>query len=353
MRGWLWSVAALALFLLASYAAVRWLLPAVLPFVLGAVLAELVNPLVDWLSAERGRVRLPRGLAAGLVVGAAAALLVLVATLAVARLVREMYDLLQALPYYYAMGVDLAGRWSAALGAFSGTLPRAVQDLVQELLGQAQALLKTALPTAAAALQAFASLPALLTDVLVTFLVAFFLSRDRRAVGRFLLGLLPAGIRAQVREVKDRVWAAAMGWAKAQVLLVTLTATFSTAGLLALGADYAVLAGLLVGVADILPLVGPALIYIPWVAFQFLTGHTAMGLKILALYAVVAGIRQFLEPKLVAEQTGLHPLATLAALYLGFKAFGAVGFVLGPLLAILLKALVQSNLLPIFQDPGE
>lgn len=61
-------------------------------------------------------------------------------------------------------------------------------------------------------------------------------------------------------------------------------------------------------------------------------------------------MRQVLEAKLVGEKIGLHPLAVLVSLYLGFQFFGALGFVVGPILAILLKSMISSGLLPIFQD---
>jgi predicted PurR-regulated permease PerM len=61
-------------------------------------------------------------------------------------------------------------------------------------------------------------------------------------------------------------------------------------------------------------------------------------------------IRQILEPKLLADRIGLHPLGILVSIYLGFQVFGALGFVIGPLIGVLLKAMIHSGLLPIFQD---
>ena len=72
--------------------------------------------------------------------------------------------------------------------------------------------------------------------------------------------------------------------------------------------------------------------------------------KLLIVYATVSALRQMTESKVVGDQVGLHPLAVLLSIYLGIKFFGALGVVFGPLITILLKAMITSGLLPIFTD---
>lgn len=353
MKPWLYSMAGLATFLVVSYVVINWAFPLILPFVIAALVAEVINPLVDRLAAPQRKVHLPRGLASALVLGLVAGLVVLVSIVATARLVREMTELAQKLPYYYAMVLDLTNNVVDELGRLSHTLPESVQGLLEESLGSIQNLLKNTLPSLAATLGAFVGLPVLLVDATIVLIATFFFSRDRRPIGWFLLGLLPKEVRPQVRAVKNQVWASAMGFARAQFILISTTMLISTSGLLIIGADYAVLMGILVGVADVLPVAGPALVFVPWIAFQFATGHAAMGVKLLVVYALAAVVRQIMEPKMISDNTGLHPLTTMISMYLGYHFFGGLGFVMGPLLAILLVALVRSGLLPIFQTPDE
>lgn len=352
LRPWLLAVLGVLLFLLGSYAIIQWFLPLVLPFVLAALLAELINPLVDRLSSGR-RLRLPRGLASLLVLTILAGAMGLLTTLALARLVREISDLIGSLPYYYALGLDLGRALAQELNAYSQTLPHSVLQMVETGLGQIQSMLENALPTVLTTLKAFAGLPALLTNLLVLIIATFFISRDRQEFGRFLLQLLPPQVRGQVRQVKNDVWAAAMGYAKAQLLLISGTGLLSILGLSMMGLDYAVTMGLVVGVADLLPVLGPGAVYLPWAAIALVTGRPAVALQLVLLYGLLVAIRQVLEPKLVGEHTGLHPLTTLFSMYVGFQFFGPLGVVMGPLLAILLKAMVVSGLLPIFPGGDE
>jgi predicted PurR-regulated permease PerM len=49
-------------------------------------------------------------------------------------------------------------------------------------------------------------------------------------------------------------------------------------------------------------------------------------------------VRQFIEPKIVGEKLGIHPLLTLASFYLGYRIFGFIGILLAPILLILRRA---------------
>ena len=57
----------------------------------------------------------------------------------------------------------------------------------------------------------------------------------------------------------------------------------------------------------------------------------------IGLYIVTIIIRQILEPKLVSNKIGIHPIFTLIAMYSGFKIIGIIGLFLGPIILIILK----------------
>jgi predicted PurR-regulated permease PerM len=68
---------------------------------------------------------------------------------------------------------------------------------------------------------------------------------------------------------------------------------------------------------------------------SFWKGDMRIGWGLLLIYAVILVGRQIVEPKIIASGLGLHPLAALAAGFLGLQIFGAFGLLLGPLLASL------------------
>lgn len=347
VRPWLYSLLGLAGFLLGVYLLLNYGLPLVLPFFIALIVAELIDPVVNVLSGKR---RLPRAVAVALVLVTFVTIVSTAFTVGIARLVQEVRVLVANLPHLYSYALDLGAVFAEQFGRLNEALPSSIQDMLAKNLSAVQNSMEDTLPGAASALGVVSSLPAFITNVLIAMIATFFISRDRSLIGEFLLSLFPSVWRPKLRKVKDDVWSSSMGWAKAQFMLIMLTAIQTIIGLSLIGAKYSVTMGVVVGVADMMPILGPAAVYLPWIVYSFVFGDAIFGLKLLVLYAVVAGIRQVLEAKLVGDQVGLHPLAILVSLYLGIHFFGALGVVAGPLIAILLKSVVKSGLLPIFQD---
>ena len=71
-----------------------------------------------------------------------------------------------------------------------------------------------------------------------------------------------------------------------------------------------------------------------------------MAIGLIIIYVVVLVTRQFLEPKVLGKQIGIHPLATLMSIYIGLQIFGIFGFIIGPVLMVIIKALQNANVLP-------
>ena len=114
-------------------------------------------------------------------------------------------------------------------------------------------------------------------------------------------------------------------------------------GFLILRIEYVFLLALVVALLDILPILGVGTVLLPYAVISFLGGNTPLGVGLLILYAVITVIRQTVEPHLVGKSLGLHPILMLFALYAGIRLFGIIGILAGPLLVLLLKALLQKE----------
>jgi len=178
----------------------------------------------------------------------------------------------------------------------------------------------------------------------VTVLATYFVSRDRDEIIRFWLRTVPPPWGERTVSAGREVLNAFLGYLRAQLFLISLTTLISIVGLRVIGAKYALTVGLLVGFFDLIPVLGPATVYLPWAAWAFISGSFGFGLKILILYAVVWAVRQMLEARVVAANLGLHPLAVLVAMYAGLKSVGVAGLVLGPVLLIAALAAIKAYL---------
>lgn len=76
---------------------------------------------------------------------------------------------------------------------------------------------------------------------------------------------------------------------------------------------------------------------IPWAIVAACDGNLNLGISLIILLAIMGIVRQFIEPRVVSGQIGIHPIFTLIAMYTGFKFIGVFGMLLGPIILIILK----------------
>lgn len=309
-------------------------LPIVGPFLVGAILAALIEPAVAWLNA--------RGLSRG--VAAAAVLLALVgggaltAAWAVAALAAELGRLAARLPDLGWLGSQ-AGQ---AVGELSRGLPPVVRRLVEAEGARLYGELGGMAARAAAAVQgwAFGDLPRQAAALAVACFSAYFLCRDRQAIAAMMAQRLPAPALGVVRRVQAAVAGSARGFLGAEMLLVGLTFAGTAAGLWLIGAPSALLAAGGAALLDLLPVVGPALLFAPWAAVLWLQGARGAALALVAVWLAVAALRWLLTPRVVGARVGLHPLLALFSLYAGVALFGFGGLFWGPLFAVVAQAAI-------------
>ncbi len=111
--------------------------------------------------------------------------------------------------------------------------------------------------------------------------------------------------------------------------------------------EYAITIALIIGIVDILPYLGTGLVFVPWIVYTAISGDTHFAIGLGVLYIVVLVQRQVMEPKLLSSNIGLDPLATLIALFVGFKLIGFLGLIVGPVLLVIGRTLHHAG---VFQD---
>jgi sporulation integral membrane protein YtvI len=188
------------------------------------------------------------------------------------------------------------------------------------------------------------SIPQAIVFVIVTVLSTYFLSSDRDRIFGFLASQFPESWAAKARSIKKDMFSALFGYIRAQLILMSITFLELYAGFALIGIKHPLILALLISVIDALPILGTGGILAPWAAYSFLTGNMKMGFSILALYGVVWIVRQLMEPKVLGQQIGVHPLLTLMAMYTGLQLLGIPGLIVGPITMLLLKNILTGIL---------
>ena len=295
-----------------------------LPFVAAACIAYFLDPPTTRLT----RAGVPRGLAAGLMVIGLLAFMLLFALLLYPLLLAQIGLLISRAPSYVldirAWAGDVVHTLQERLG--SDYVDEKLRDLVA---GQAGVMLGWLAGTLTRIVGSGFALFSVLSLVVVTPVVAFYLLRDwRRAVAR-LDSWLPrryAGVlRAQAREV-DRILSA---WLRGQAICCVLLAAFYAVTLTAVGLDLGLIVGISAGMLSFIPYVG-----------SIAGGVTSIALALAQFHwqgvCVVAGVfaaGQVLEgyviyPRFLGDRVELHAVWVIFALFAGGAAFGFLGVLL-------------------------
>jgi sporulation integral membrane protein YtvI len=177
--------------------------------------------------------------------------------------------------------------------------------------------------------------PSALVSFFVTLFATYYLCAEPNLPLNALRLVTPAAWHDRLGEIYRRALQAFSTYLRAQAAVMALSTLLAMLGLYLLRVDYVLLLGLLIGLFDVLPVLGPGTLLVPWAMLSFWKGDMRIGWGLLLIYAVILVGRQIVEPKIIASGLGLHPLAALAAGFLGLQIFGAFGLLLGPLLASL------------------
>ena len=89
---------------------------------------------------------------------------------------------------------------------------------------------------------------------------------------------------------------------------------------------------------------GSGSVIVPWAVISGLNGDIKLGIGLIILYAIILITRQLIEPKIVSNKIGIHPIFTLIAMYTGFKFIGLGGLLIGPIVLIILKNIFENTI---------
>ena len=317
----------------------RYLLPWCLPFLIAALVASLLEPIVlRWqrtLNFRRGFSSLVLTLTLLFLLGGLLSLLW-------TTLLSQLDALLSAAPAFFDALPEAAEGLLARLersGALrSPWLEGFLRERLLHAVSDADSLLRALSARAVSALTAAASaLPGVLLAAATCVLAIFFTSASYPALHAAPGKLLPPKTLAALRRLRSGAADSLARWLRAQAMLSCVTFFELLLGFLLMRQRYALLLAFLITLLDALPVFGTGTALVPWALFTLLFGFPPRAIVLLALHLCTLVTRNTLEPKLISAQAGLPPVASLFAMYLGYCTFGVAGMILFPFFLLLLS----------------
>lgn len=337
------------LFLLFSLVILKHIFIYFTPFIIAAVIASLINPIVDYFDKK---VPIHRGFIVIIVLVLVIVILVTMIIIGGAQGYLELNKLLRNLPDYRS--IDSQIKWfseqNQQLENFMENWE--ISDAVKDAINSNLQLLyngirETLISVINSVLDFLTKLPSMFMILFVAFIATFFISRDRDHIKSFLVNIFPEEIQPKIANVFTQLNRSAIGYIRAMLILITISGIVAGIGVKLMGNQYALIVGTTAAVLDLIPIIGPALLFYPWIIFSIIFGNFSQAFTLFILHLFLAGIRSASEGKIMGKSLGLHPLATMIALFSGYRILGAIGFVVGPTFLVIIKAIVDSDLVDI------
>lgn len=326
-------------------------LPYVAPFALAAVFAWIIERIARLFLGWLGDSRALRGVISAVLVLVVIGI-VFYTTLYLSNvIIGEVKSLAVVLPGFVGNITQEALAWIDGFNwDDAGFLEIGIniEDTLVRLLGEVSSMVTTlasrvASGAAGMVLRAVSLLPQGILFIVMTVFGTFYMSADRERIFSFYRRLLPERFHARSTMVRSGFLTAIFSQFRAAFFIFLATFAVLVVGFIIIRVDYAILFALLVALIDMLPVLGAGLFLLPMAAYGFASGNLLLCVGSAVLYIIIIIIRQFLQPMIVGEQIGMHPLLTMIAMYAGFIAQGVLGMMLAPIMLTLCKIVLSDG----------
>ncbi len=352
-REFLIKIAYAAVIILLIYFVFKYAINWVMPFIVAFIFAAILYPLIKLLS-EKMKLKKHKRPIAIIITTLFYCTVGVLTWFIVSRIVIAVSGFITSLPEYFATTIkpnlEIAyEKIRALLANFKIEIDTGSKTFFDSLTSGLSGMVSKIMPS----LSFITSIPGMVVSVIIMIISTFFIAMDFDKITGFCLAQLPKKTADFVVELKDYTVKILFKYVRSYALILGITFVELLIGFIVMhfitGQQNIFLLALLIALLDILPIVGTGTILLPWAVISFIVGDYAKGVCLLIIYAIITVIRQFIEPKIVGDQVGLHPVATLIAMIVGTKLFGAVGLFGLPITLAIIKDLNDHGKIHVFK----
>lgn len=330
-----------------------------IPFLIGFIISLLIEPIIKLV---RKKTKLTRKTSAIIVLLCIFTLLISLIIWGVVTLITESSNLLQNINMYIEKIYNQIQKYINTVDLKKIEIPEQVINIINtgtnNLLDFISKRLSNVLTSV---LQGITSIPIIGIYIIITILSTYFICTDRLY------------IKSEFEHHFPKLWVRKFGihlkkiistlgnYLKAQATLIFISFIQILIGLyvfkwVGLNVNYPLLAALGISFVDALPILGAGSVMIPWAIISSINGDIKLGIALLVLYIIILVVHQLLEPKVVSNNLGIHPIFTLISMYTGFKVIGLMGLFLGPIVLIILQnvfeTMIENGIVKTLLDRG-
>lgn len=319
-----------------------WLFKGVLtPFVLGIVIAYLLNPLVKGFSTKGVKRTTSTIIILALFFIVITAIIIVVAPI----VARESAELIRAFPGYLDKGIELLQPYIVWFQEMTGQ--GSMEDVKAFLKENISKILSITGGVAGGLAAGGQAVIGMLSTIVITPLVAFFMMKEWPAITDWVEDLIPRNREKMIKDLITQIDAKLSGFIRGQLTVAFFLGLIYAVALTIAGLNYGFLIGVVAGVLSIIPLVGSTIgLLVAVIVAWFQAGEIDYVIIIAAIFIVGQIVEgNILSPKLLGDSVGLHPLWILFALMAGGSLFGILGMLLAVPVAAVIGVLLSFSIL--------
>lgn len=324
-----------------------------MPFLIALVVAWFLNPPVRWLQKKLGISRKVISMILILLgyIGVGGALYGLGwAAFSQVRSLVENWGEIRASAFAMLENVgDYFGRFQSLLPS---SLAGSLENLSEKLMDWVENIIPTALNVTVGGGMGFVSrIPSFVVATVVFMMASYFITADYPRIRFLVTDRVPEAVHTFCSDFRRIFVEAFGGYIKSQLILSLGVFVILTVGFFLMGQPYGLLLALLLSVLDFIPIIGAGTVMVPWAVICLVTGAYMTAVALMVIWGIICLFRRVAEPKVLGSQTGLSPILSLVGIYVGMRAGGVLGMVLGPLLLLVCINLAKLGIFrPVLDD---
>jgi predicted PurR-regulated permease PerM len=332
-----WSESTKWLVIVSGLAALVWIIyrfsQIISPLAIAVILAYVLNPLVRFLTA---RTKLSRTWAVASVYLALVVILCLALVAFVPGLIQQVTSIDEA---FQDIAKEISRFFEEPFSIFGFSID--LLAVYQEMSGTLQSIVSPLASQTVTFLIGLASGFAWLVFILI---VSFYLLKDVDKIGRSVYVLVPADYQDEVRRLAREINVIWSAFFRSQLVLCAVIGAVVGVTMRVVGVKNALILGIMAGVLEIIPNIGPTIAAIPAVFIAYFRGSTYLpfsngwiALLVVGLYVVIQQLENnILVPRIIGRSLNLHPLVVIIGAIAGANLAGVLGMLLAaPTLASL------------------
>jgi len=317
------------------------ILPMLTPFIVAGVIAYAFSPVIRWIMKIT---RLPRVWSVlVLLLSGVFLMLLLFYTLmpSIADELRKLGDQLPEFSMVVYHGFEDWYQQNLANVDFLPDHPQEVMEFFNLDVGTITNFLFDSLGNLASRLGAFLSSLVYLVTIPV---LTFYFMKDEEIIAHFIKEAIPKTSQKWVYSLARQLDLVLSGFIRGQLLVALFVGVSSGLALILLGVEFAILIGILAGITNIIPYLGPIIGGIPAAIIAFLDTPIKALWVIIAFVVIQQAESSVVSPRIVGQRVGLHPTIIILALLIGGSLWGFIGLLIAVPLAAIVKVFVSAAL---------